>query len=59
MADAYIVGSVRTPVGKREGGLSAVHPSDLGAHVALSLLQRTIAANSMIVERVANVATAA
>jgi acetyl-CoA C-acetyltransferase len=41
MADAYIVGAVRTPVGKRGGGLSAVHPSDLGAHVLQSLVRRT------------------
>ena len=33
MAEAYIVDAVRTPVGKRGGGLSQVHPADLGAHV--------------------------
>jgi len=31
MAEAYIVDAVRTPVGKRGGGLSQVHPADLGA----------------------------
>ena len=41
MAEAFIVGAVRTPVGKRNGGLSHVHPSDLGAHVLKALLERT------------------
>ena len=33
MRDAVIVEAVRTPVGKRNGGLSGVHPVDLSAHV--------------------------
>lgn len=33
MRDAVIVGAVRSPVGKRNGGLSRVHPVDLGAAV--------------------------
>ena len=41
MPDAFIVGAVRTPVGKRGGGLSQVHPADLGAHVIRALLGRT------------------
>ena len=41
MPEAFIVGAVRTPVGKRGGGLSAIHPSDLGAHVLVSLLDST------------------
>jgi acetyl-CoA C-acetyltransferase len=41
MAEAFIVGAVRTPVGKRGGGLSEVHPSDLGGHVLSSLVERT------------------
>jgi acetyl-CoA C-acetyltransferase len=40
MGEAYIVGAVRTPVGRRGGGLSQVHPTDLGAHVLVSLLER-------------------
>ena len=32
MAEAYIVDAVRSPVGRRGGGLSQVHPADLGAH---------------------------
>jgi len=39
--DAVIVDAVRTPVGKRGGGLSGVHPVDLSAHVLEALAQRT------------------
>ncbi|WP_431888071.1 acetyl-CoA C-acetyltransferase [Nocardiopsis alba] len=41
MAEAYIVGAVRTPVGTRKGALAAVHPADLGAHVLKELVERT------------------
>ena len=41
MRDAVIVEAVRTPVGKRNGGLSGVHPVDLSAHVLRSLAQRS------------------
>ena len=41
MAEAYIVDAVRTPVGKKGGGLAAVHPADLGAHAISGLLDRT------------------
>ncbi|MFE3656962.1 acetyl-CoA C-acetyltransferase [Streptomyces sp. NPDC059165] len=41
MAEAYIVEAVRTPVGRRGGGLAAVHPADLGAHVLKGLVGRT------------------
>ena len=41
MADAYIVGAVRSPVGKRGGALSGLHPADLGAHVLRALIERT------------------
>jgi acetyl-CoA C-acetyltransferase len=41
LSEAYIVGAVRSPVGKRNGGLSAVHPVDLAAHVLRELLART------------------
>ncbi|HLY83872.1 MAG TPA: acetyl-CoA C-acetyltransferase [Acidimicrobiales bacterium] len=40
MAEAYIVDAVRTPVGKRGGGLAQVHPADLGAHVMKALMKR-------------------
>ena len=43
MAEAFIVGAVRTPVGKRNGGLSAVHPADMAAHVLTELIARTAA----------------
>jgi len=38
--DAIIVAAVRTPVGKRNGALSGVHPVDLSAHVLNELAQR-------------------
>jgi acetyl-CoA C-acetyltransferase len=41
MAEAYIIDAVRTPVGKRGGGLAGVHPADLGAHVIAALMQRS------------------
>jgi acetyl-CoA C-acetyltransferase len=41
VAQAYIVDAVRTPVGKRGGGLAGAHPADLGAHVISALLGRT------------------
>src|ERR1700682_517953 len=41
MPEAYLVDAVRTPVGKRGGGLAAVHPADLGAHVIRALVDRT------------------
>ncbi len=41
MRDAVIVEAVRTPVGRRNGGLSGVHPADLSAHVLRSIVQRT------------------
>jgi acetyl-CoA C-acetyltransferase len=41
MAEAYIIDAVRTPVGRRGGGLSQVHPADLGAHSINALVERT------------------
>ncbi|RSS79906.1 acetyl-CoA C-acetyltransferase [Streptomyces sp. WAC06614] len=41
MPEAYIVEAVRTPVGRRKGGLSQVHPADLGAHVLTALMERS------------------
>ena len=41
MPEAYIIDAVRTPVGKRGGGLSQVHPADLGAHTLAALIDRT------------------
>jgi acetyl-CoA acyltransferase len=39
--DAVIVGAVRTPVGRRKGGLAHVHPVDLSAHILRALAERT------------------
>jgi acetyl-CoA C-acetyltransferase len=41
MAEAYIIDTVRTPVGRRNGGLAKVHPADLGAHTIKALIERT------------------
>ncbi len=41
MSEAYIIDAVRTPVGKRGGGLAGVHSADLGAHVIKALMDRT------------------
>ena len=41
MADAYIVGAVRTATGKRKGRLSHIHPVDMGAIVVDELVDRT------------------
>ncbi|HTU73191.1 MAG TPA: acetyl-CoA C-acetyltransferase [Trebonia sp.] len=41
MAEAYIVSAVRTPVGRRGGGLSAVHSAELGAHVLRTVVERS------------------
>jgi acetyl-CoA C-acetyltransferase len=41
VAEAFLVDAVRTPAGRRGGGLAGVHPADLGAHVIRALLDRT------------------
>ncbi|GGL18871.1 thiolase family protein [Nocardia jinanensis] len=41
MREAVIAGAVRTPVGKRKGGLSSVHAADLSAVVLRALAERT------------------
>ncbi|MFG1782464.1 thiolase family protein [Rhodococcus oryzae] len=40
MQDAVIVDAVRTPIGKRGGSLSDLHPADLSAHVLTALTGR-------------------
>ncbi len=40
MPEAFLVEAVRTPVGKKKGGLAAVHPADLGAHALRALVER-------------------
>ena len=41
MAEAYIIDTLRTPVGRRGGSLSGVHPADLGAFTLKTLVERT------------------
>ncbi|MFR9731220.1 acetyl-CoA C-acetyltransferase [Saccharopolyspora sp. MS10] len=41
MSEAYVVDALRTPVGRRGGGLSGIHPADLSAHVLRALVERT------------------
>jgi acetyl-CoA acyltransferase len=40
MAEAVIVEAVRSPVGKRNGGLSGVHPGELSAQILNGLVER-------------------
>lgn len=40
MAEAVIVEAVRSPVGKRNGGLSGLHPGELSAQVLNGLVER-------------------
>jgi acetyl-CoA C-acetyltransferase len=39
--EAYIIDAVRSPVGRKKGGLASVHAADLGAHSIRALVQRT------------------
>jgi acetyl-CoA C-acetyltransferase len=41
MPEAYIVDALRTPVGRKKGSLSQMHPADLGAHSLKALMDRT------------------
>lgn len=41
MSEAVIVQAVRSPIGKRNGSLSGVHPADLSAQVLSALAQRS------------------
>jgi acetyl-CoA acyltransferase len=41
MRDAVIVDAIRTPVGRRKGAYSEVHPVDLSAHILNALVERT------------------
>ncbi len=40
MAQAYIVDALRTPTGRRKGGLAELHPADLGGYVLRELVER-------------------
>jgi len=39
--EAYIVGAVRSPTGKKKGALAGIHAADLGAHAIKALIERT------------------
>jgi acetyl-CoA C-acetyltransferase len=39
--EAYIIGAVRTPTGRKKGTLASIHAADLGAHALRALLERT------------------
>jgi len=39
--EAYIVGAVRSPTGKKKGTLAGIHAADLGAHAIKALIERT------------------
>jgi acetyl-CoA acyltransferase len=41
LQEAWIVGAVRTPIGRHGGALSAVRPDDLGAVALAALVERT------------------
>ncbi|ORL32983.1 acetyl-CoA acetyltransferase [Prescottella equi] len=41
MPEAYVVDAIRTPVGRKGGALSGIHPADLGATVLEQLFVRT------------------
>ena len=41
MPEAYIVSAVRTPVGRRGGSLSRVHPADLAGHILKAAVERS------------------
>jgi acetyl-CoA C-acetyltransferase len=38
--EAYIIDAVRTPTGRRKGGLAHIHGADLGAHVLKEIVSR-------------------
>ncbi|MDB5393458.1 MAG: acetyl-CoA C-acetyltransferase [Rhodospirillales bacterium] len=40
MPEAYIVDALRSPTGRRSGGLAHIHGADLGAHVIASIVRR-------------------
>lgn len=40
MPEAYIVDALRSPTGRRKGGLAHVHAADLGAHVLQAIVER-------------------
>ena len=41
LREAYVVDAIRSPIGKRGGGLSEIHPADLGGAVFQALIDRS------------------
>ena len=41
MREVYIVGAVRSPIGRRKGGLSGMHPADLLGAVQRAAVERS------------------
>jgi acetyl-CoA C-acetyltransferase len=41
MQQAYLIDAVRTPMGRKKGSLTQVHPADLAAHPLRALMTRT------------------
>ncbi len=39
--EAFIIGAVRSPTGKKKGTLAGIHAADLGAHAIKALIERT------------------
>ena len=52
MAEAFIVGAVRTAAGRKNGSLKNFHPIDLGAAVLSELVARTTAEYRAAVARI-------
>ncbi len=52
MPEAYLIDAVRTPVARRRGALSEVHPADLAAHVISALFDRNPSADPDAVDDV-------
>src|SRR5438128_444639 len=48
MRDAVVVGAVRSPVGRRNGGLAGLHPVDLSAQVLQGLVLRARYGDSLV-----------
>ncbi len=53
MADAFLVGGVRTPIGRYGGALAQARPDDLAAHVIRELMRRFPAIAPDAIEEVA------
>ncbi len=52
MSEAYIIGGVRTPIGRYGGALAAVRPDDMAAHVIREALARFPSLGSAVIDEV-------